>query len=96
MMLAPQQRPVVLRHIHDSNNKDNNSNNNFLNLNVGDRRACDGHVRIALNGALYVPNSIPTVHRSSFTVHPVTVDRSEAGPSPTCRAHTSRLLTHAC
>eukprot|EP00955_Chlamydomonas_euryale_P103465 365493-Chlamydomonas_euryale.AAC.5 len=35
--------------------------------------------RVALNGERYPP----------FTVHPVTGDRSEAAPSPTCRAHTS-------
>eukprot|EP00955_Chlamydomonas_euryale_P050740 354639-Chlamydomonas_euryale.AAC.5 len=33
---------------------------------------------------------------SPFTVHLVTSDRSEAGPSPACRAHTSGTLTHAC
>eukprot|EP00955_Chlamydomonas_euryale_P065762 359339-Chlamydomonas_euryale.AAC.3 len=38
---------------------------------------------VALNGERYPP----------FTVHPVTGDRSEAGPSPTCRAHTSGSLT---
>eukprot|EP00955_Chlamydomonas_euryale_P061276 357973-Chlamydomonas_euryale.AAC.1 len=34
--------------------------------------------------------------RTVPTVHPVTDDRLEAGPSPTCRAHTSGPLTHAC
>eukprot|EP00955_Chlamydomonas_euryale_P069225 360363-Chlamydomonas_euryale.AAC.11 len=41
---------------------------------------------VALNGEWYPP----------FTVHPVSDDRSGAGPSPTCRAHASGPLTHAC
>eukprot|EP00955_Chlamydomonas_euryale_P116862 366442-Chlamydomonas_euryale.AAC.27 len=44
------------------------------------------HIRVALNGERYPP----------FTVHRSPGDRSEAGPPPTCRAHTSGPLTHAC
>eukprot|EP00955_Chlamydomonas_euryale_P065986 359416-Chlamydomonas_euryale.AAC.20 len=44
------------------------------------RRRC----RAVLNGERYPP----------FTVHPVNGNRSEAGPSPTCRARISGPLTH--
>eukprot|EP00955_Chlamydomonas_euryale_P074664 362095-Chlamydomonas_euryale.AAC.2 len=43
-------------------------------------------VRVALNGERYPP----------FTVHRSPGDGSEAELQPTCCAHTSGSLTHAC